>query len=179
MDSACPGSADPRRSLCGKPPRLRLGGFPPAASRHVEAGPVGAGPDGDPGERADLSAGALRGRYPPCRGARRPGRAVGDGGGRKMLRPLCRHRRIVRRPGGARLHRDTAVGGRVGAIRRAMLAGPARRDCKPQRCADAMAGGERAVACEHARHACSGPARLGCGVVPGSRAYAGTMDCRS
>ena len=66
----------------------------------------------------------------PRRGARRQRRAVGDGGGRKMRRALGRDRRIVGRPARARLHRDAAAGGRVGAQRHAVLAGAARRHCE-------------------------------------------------
>ena len=51
----------------------------------------------------------------PRRGARRPRRAVGDGGGAKMRRAVGRDRRIVGRPARARLHRDAAARGRVGA----------------------------------------------------------------
>ena len=51
-----------------------------------QAAAVGAGAHGDPGERASPSAGLPASRPHPCRGARRARRAVGDGGGAKMLR---------------------------------------------------------------------------------------------
>ena len=49
-------------------------------------------------------------------------------------------------PAGARLHRDAAARGRVGAERRRLLAGAARRHRELERRADALADRERAVA---------------------------------
>ena len=54
----------------------------------------------------------------------------------------CRDRRIVGRPARARLHRDPAARGRVGAIGRAVLAGAAGRHREPERRADALADRE-------------------------------------
>ena len=178
MESASAGRPHPFRAFRSEPARLRLGRVPFASGRYVPARPVGAGADGDPRKRADLPAGSGRGLH-PCRGTRRPSGAVGDGGGGKMLRPLGRDRRIVGRPGRARLHRDPAARGRFGTQPGAVLAGAARRHCEPQRGADALAGGKRAVARKPVRHASAGAAGLGRGAVSGSRPSARPMDSRS
>ena len=144
----------------------------------VEAGAVGPGADGDPRIGADPSARARPCRNPSRRGARRPLGAVGDGGRRKMRRPLRSDRRVVRRPGGARLHRDSPAGGRLGARPGAVLAGSARRPCEFERRADALAAGERAVARQSARCTGAGAAGLGCRAVPLPRSAARPLEHR-
>ena len=83
-----------------------------------------------------------------------------------MLLSVGRDRRIVGRSAGARLHRDTAAGGRGGAQRHAMLAGARRRRGEFERRADALADRKRAVVDEQARPARAGPAGVGRGAVP-------------
>ena len=96
-----------------------------------------------------------------------------------MRRPLGSDRRIIRRPGGARFHRDAQAGGRFGTVERSVLARAARRDCEPEWSADAVADRERAVACEPARHASAGAAGVGCRAVPRAGVCARPMDGRS
>ena len=156
----------PVRSVRRDPARFGLGRLPAGWDRPVEAGAVDPGADGDPRIGAGLPAGARACRNPPRRGPRCPQRAVGNGGGGKMLGPLRRDRRAVWRPGGARLHRDSAAGGRIGAESGAVLAGARGRQRQPQRRADALAHRQRAVACQPARLARAGAAGLGCRAVP-------------
>ena len=178
MESASAGRPHPFRAFRSEPARLRLGRVPFASGRYVPARPVGAGADGDPRKRADLPAGSGRGLH-PCRGTRRPSGAVGDGGGGKMLRPLGRDRRSVRRSGRTRFHRHPAARGRFGTKWRALLAGAARRNCEPQRRPDALAAGERAVVAQFAGLSRAGAARLGRRAVPGTRSAAGPLEHRS
>ena len=174
MESASTGKPHPLRAVRREPARQRLGGVSSAAGRHVQACALGAGTNGDSRERADLSAGP-RNRPRPCRNARRQSRALGDGGGRKMLRPVSRYWRIVRRPRRARFYRDPAAGGRIGAQRRSLLAGSARRQREPQRSTDALAGRECAIASQCAGRAGTGATRLGGRAVPRAWGSARTM----
>ena len=111
-----------------------------------QAAAVGPGPDGDPRKRARPSAGPAAPEPHPCRGARRQGRAVGDGGGRKMRRLSA----VIGEFWGDPRALDFTATRRlaVAAERsgRAVLAGAARRHGEPQRGADALADRERAVA---------------------------------
>ena len=93
-----------------------------------------------------------------------------------MRLPVRRHRRIMGRPASARFHRDAPAGGRFGAQRYAMLAGPARRERKPQRRADALADRINAVAGEFARSASAGSTDVGYRPVPGAEFAAGSVD---
>ena len=178
MDSALPSQSHSLRAFRREPARQRLGRVPFASGRHVQTRALGAGADGDSRKRTDLPAGSGH-RLHPRRGARCPRRALGDGGGDKMLRPLGRDRRIVGRPGSARLHRDPAARGRLGTLGRALLAGPARRHREPQRSANAVASGKRAVAAQSTGCASAGAARLGRRAVPGTRSAAGPLEHRS
>ncbi len=85
-----------------------------------------------------------RPRPHPCRGARRQGRLVGDGGGAPMLGARRRDRRIVGRSPGARLHRQQAAGGCGGAFASRLLADPPPGRGQPQRRPRTVAAGERA-----------------------------------
>ena len=179
MAPACAVHPHPLRAFCRASPRRRLGRVPAGAARHIEAAAVGAGADGDPGKRARPSAGASHAKYHPCRGARHARRAVRDGGGTKMRRALGRHRRDLGRSARARLHRDAAACGRVGAVRRAVLAGPARRQRQSERRADALADRERAVAPQRSRSESAGSAGVGCRAVPRPWRSAGPVEHRA
>lgn len=167
------GFAGPRAThafgaVCRKPARRRLGGLPAAAGRLIQAAFVGPGPDGDPRIGAHLSARARCPRHRPCRSARCPLGAMGDGGGVKVRRPVCRRRRIVGRPASAGFHRDAAACGRRRAKRRFLLAGAAGRNREPQRRADALAAGKPAIAAPPARSASAGGGGVGRRTVPGA-----------
>ncbi len=169
---------DPFRSVRRPPARRRLGGIPAGADRSEQAAAMGAGADGDPRGGADLSAGAARNRHPARHRARRPIGAVGDGGGLKVRRAVRRHRRAVGRPGEPRLHRDPAAGGRGGAVGSARLAGAARRKRQFERRADALAGGERALAQPSVRPARSRRSGVGRRAVPRPRLPARPLEHR-
>jgi len=83
-----------------------------------------------------------------------------------MLLPFRSDRRIVGRSEGARLHRDAAAGGCVGAQRHALLAGADGGHCEPERRPDAVADPKRAVAAQSARPKGAGIAGLGRRAVP-------------
>ena len=170
---------DPVRAVRRAPARWRLGRVPPRAARHGQALAVGAGAHGDPRERASPPAGAPDAEPHPCRGARRTRRAVGDGGGRKMRRPLLRDRRDLGRPQEPRLHRDPAARGRVGAVGRALLAGSPRRPGEFERSANALAHRERTVAAQCVGRAGAGHSRLGRRAVPGEGNAARPLEHRA
>ena len=156
--------------------RWRVDRIPPRPGRIGKTVAVGAGADGDPRGGADLSSRDRRFRHPARHRARCPLGAVGDGGGLKMRRARCRDRRIVGRPGERGFYRDAAAGGRRGAVGRAGVAGAARRGGEPERRADALAGGERAVAAPPVRSARAGRAGVGRRAVPRPRAAARPLD---
>ena len=166
----------PLRAVRRKPARRWMGGVPARAGRKREAAALGAGADGDPRIGAHSSAGSSLAEPHPCRGARRPRCAVGDGRGPKMRRSFMRDRRDLGRPQGARLHRDPAAGGCVGAQRHTLLAGAAWRHGEPQRRSDALAGRERAVIDQSTRSASTGASRLGRRAVPRTWIAAGAME---
>ena len=179
MESARAIPAHLVRTIRRLPSRQWVGGIPAAAAQCVQTCALGAGANGDPRIRPNLFAGAWLHRYRPRRSARCTLGALGDGGGGKMLRPLRSNRRIVRRPGHARFHRDPAACRRFGAIGRAVLACAARRHCEPQRSADAVANRERAVPAESAGYASAWNACLGRRAVPRPERRSGTLDRRS
>jgi hypothetical protein len=129
-------------------------------------------------ESGRIPAGTSRRRPHPCRSAGCTCRAVDDGGGRKMLRPLGRDRRSIWRPSSSGLYRDAAAGGRFGAVRCAVLACALKRDGEPQRRQDALADRKRAIAFESTGHASAGTCRVGRRVVPRPRSSAWPMDRR-
>ena len=165
-------------NLRRSPSRCGLERLPAAAGRCQATGAVGAGPNGDPGKRANLSAGTGPCRSYPCRGARCPRRAMGDGRGPEMRGFVLRHRRIVGRPGKPGLHRDAPVGGGGGAIGRGLLADPTGRHRQFERGADALANRQPAVASQSVRPARAGSSRLGCGTVPVARFTARPVERR-
>ena len=167
--------ADPLRTVRRTPARWWLGGVPAGAAGHGQALAMGPGPDGDPGERARASAGLADAGPHSRRGARHQGRAVGNGGGGKMLLSFSRDRRNLGRPAHARLHRDSAAGGRLGAQRHALLAGAAGWRGQPQRCADALANRERAIVGERTRSARAGDSVVARRAVPRARVSAGAV----
>jgi len=162
-----------------KPSRRRLGGFPAGPDGSRKAASVGAGAHGHHRKRTRLPACASRHRTHPCRGTGCQARALGDGGRRKMLRPVRSDRGAVGRSRGARLHRDAAAGSRGGTVGRAVLAGTAGWIRQPQRCAHALEDREQPEHCQPPRSARFGFTRLGCGAVPSARASAGPLDRRS
>ena len=167
------------RAVRGSPARGRLGRVPGGAAQDGKAFAVGPGPDGDPRKRTGSSA-RTSGRRPHSRrDARREGRAVGDGGGGKMLLPSGRDRRDLGRPQSARLRRDAAAGGRGGTQRHAVLAGAAWRHGEPQRRQDALADWIRAVASERSRPASAGRIGMERRAVPRAWASAGTVESRA
>lgn len=93
-----------------------------------------------------------------------------------MRLPVRRHRRIMGRPASARFHRDAPAGGRFRAQRHAVLVGPAGRERKSQRRADALADPISAVAGESARFARAGSTDVGCRTVPGAEFATGSVD---
>jgi len=169
----------PLRAVHRLPPRLWLGRLSYRASRPLEARAVGSGADGHPRIGPGPPAGPGWPRPSPRRSARRSHGAVGDGGGRKMRRPLGRDRRAVGRPGGARLYRHPAARGRLGAQPSAVLAGTDCRGREPQRRTHALAARKRAVARPPVRPARAGPAGLERRAVPGTRRSARKMDRRA
>ncbi len=171
--------ADPLRAVRRPSARRRLGRVPAGPARKREAAAVGPGPHGDPGKWKGSSARAWHAEPHPCRSTRRARRAVGNGGGGKMLLPLGRDRRIVGRSARARLHRDPAACGRGGTQRHAVLAGAPRRSCQPQRRADALAPCKRAVADQRARSARARSAGMGRRTVPRSGIAAWAMECHA
>ena len=90
---------------------------------------------------------------------------------------LCSRRDLGRSPS-ARLHRDAPARGRVGAIRRSLLAGAARRFSEPQRRSNALADRECAIAHQSIRSASARLAGMGRGAVPGTRFAAGPLESR-
>ena len=184
---------EPARSAAPDPPhpfrtvqpsaRWRVDRFPPRAGRIWKAVAVGAGAHGDPRGGADLSAGPWSSGHPPRNHprhrARRPLGAVGDGGRAEMRGLGSRHRRAVGRPGELGFHRDAAAGGGRRAIGRAGLAGAAERCGEPQRRADALAAGERAVAAASVRSASAGRAGVGRRAVPRPRSSARPVEHRA
>jgi len=165
-------AAYPLRAVRGAPARRRMGGVSAGAARPGQTFAVGAGADGDPGKRTDPSAGAARARAHPCRGPRREGRAVGDGGGVKMRRALGRDRRDLGRPARARFYRDAAACRRFGAVWRGRLFDSARRPRQFERRAHALADRIRPFACQRAGFKGAGHARVGRRIVscPGNAA---------
>ena len=180
MAFACAVQPHPVRAVCRASARCRLDRLPARAGRSRKAGAVGPAANGDPRKRAGLSARprferAQPGNH-PRRGARRPRRAVGDGGGLKMRRPVLRDRRAVGRSGSARLHRDSTVGGGGGTQPHTLLAGAARGNCELKRRADALADREHAQHRQPARPTSAGAGSVGRRAVPGSRNGARAVD---
>jgi len=164
------------RTVRGSSARWGLGEVPLGPAGLGKAFAVGPGPNGDSRKRAGSSARTAIRRAHSCRDARRQRRAVGDGGGGKMLLPRGRHRRNMGRSQGARLRGDAAAGGRERTERHALLAGAPRRHCEFERGADALAHRVGAVAVEFARPASIWSAGMGCGAVSRPRGSARTMD---
>ena len=145
-------------------------GFLLAQLGTAQAAAVGSGPDGDPGKRSSPSA-------RPCqrmtssmsrRAIRRDALWAMEEGVRCIgLSAVIGE--IVGRPASARLHRDSAAGGRLGAVWRRLLAGAARRPGQSQRRPDALADRERALARQRARSPRSGSAGMGRRPVPRTR----------
>ena len=93
-----------------------------------------------------------------------------------MLVPLRRDWRDLGRPTRARFHCHPEAGCRSGAQRHALLAGPARRHREFERCADALAHRERAVAGERTRSTRAGLTCIPCRVVQGTGFTARSME---
>jgi len=91
---------------------------------------------------------------------------------------LGRDRRALGRSQGARLHRDPAACGCVGAQRHALLAGAPRRHGKSQRSSDALADREHSVTREPTGRARSGIAGVERRAVPGARMPARPLEPR-
>ena len=169
----------PVRVVRGASARRRLDRLPVAADRHLQTAAMGAGPHGDPRKRTSPSSWPPGKEPHPCRGSRCPRCAVGDGGGRKMLLPFSRNRRIVGRPARARFHRHAAIGGRVGTEQHAVLAGSAWWNSQPQWRADALADRKRSIFDQRSRLARIGNAVVGGRAVPRTRLSAGSLGCRA
>lgn len=159
--------------------RWRLDRIFTGTARAREAAALGAGPNGDPGERTRPPARAADRKSHSCRSARCQGCVVGDGGRAKMFLPLGRRRGIVGRPQNARFYRDPPARICFGAQRHALLAGTTWRPCKFKRRPNALAGRQRAVAKKRARSACARFVRLGCRAVPGARISARQLPARA
>ena len=160
-------------------PRRRLDGVPAGAVGHGQAFAVGPGAHGDPRDRARSSARPANAGPHPCRSARCPRRAVGYGGGGKMLLPLGRNRRNLGRSARTRFYRDPAPRGRVGAERNAVLAGAARRHGELERRTDALADRIRTIPPQRARSESAWAAGVGLRAVPGTRNAAGPVEHRA
>ena len=169
----------PLRTVRRASARWRLGGVSARPDRHHKIYAVGTGTHGDPRIGANPPAGPPLVQPHPCRGARCARRAVGDGGGVKVLRALLRDRRDLGRPASARLHRDPAARGRGGAQPGAVLAGATRRNRQLERSADALADRKRDLAPQRTRRARSGSAGLGCRAVPRARIAARALEHRA
>jgi len=159
--------------------RWWLDRLPPRPARDRQAFAMGTGPHGHPRERPNPPARTSNSRPHPCRSAGCPRRAVGNGGGGKMLLSLCSHRRIVGRSQGARFHCDAATCSRFGAERHALLAGAPGRHSEPQRSADALAHCEHVLAHQPARPSSAGGTYMGCRAVPRTRHAARPLEPRA
>ena len=167
------------RTLRRPSARWWLDRLPAGTSRHGQTAALGPGADGDRRIGSHPPAGIVLAKPHPCRRARRQGRAVGDGGGRKMRRAFGRDRRIVGRPARARFYRDAATRDRLRAIRRTLLAGAARWHGQFERRPDALADCERIVAAQSARSASARASGVGCRIVPRPWIPARAMDPRA
>ena len=174
---AAAGPRDAQRTVRRQPAgrrRDRLPAQPASPGRQAVA--VGAGADGDPRGRTDLSAGVAGVRTHPCLRARRPRYAVGDGRGASMHGPRRGDRRIVGRPGRARLHRHAAPRGGGRAQRSDGVAGAAWRQRQFERRADALAGGKRKQPGAPAQPQSAGRGGVGVRAVPRARVCAGAVE---
>jgi len=176
LEFACAVQPHAFRTVRRSSPRRRLGGLPARSARFGKTPPVGPGADGHPGERPDPPTGPPFQKAHPCRGAGRPRRPVGDGGGSKMHCALRRHRRDLGRPPSARLHRDETAGGGLGAKRHSVLAGAAGRRCGFERGTDALADRERSIPFQRFRWSSAGSIGVGCRAVSRAWIAARTLD---